>query len=167
MLRLTMTLATAGAALAIAAPAAAQFYPAQAQAPYGYNQPGYGQQNNWLYNFRDNRYARMMQDRVQRLRHDIRQMGAMRILSRREVTDLDREARAVQDRIQRYSRNGVSNSDARKIDRRVRRLEDRVMREANDWNRRPGARRYNPYNYNQYYNNYRGDRSYSDRDSNR
>ncbi len=141
MLRLTLTLAAAGSALALAAPAAAQFYPAQAQAPYGYGQSGYGHQNNWLYNFRDQRYARMMQDRVQRLRHDIRQMGQMRILGYREVRELDREAQNLEQRIWRFTRNGVSNSEARKIDRRVRRLEDRVMREASDWNRRPGARR--------------------------
>ena len=161
MRTMILTLAAAGAAVAAAAPASAQFYPAQA--PYGYaQQQGYG--TNWLFNFRDQRYARMMQDRVQRIRHDIRQMGAMRILSRSEVRDLDREAVAVEQRIWRYSRNGVSINDARKIDNRVRRLEDRVMREANDWNRRPGVRRYNPYNYNKYYDNYRGDRNYRDRD---
>ena len=157
---MTLTLAAAGAAVAFAAPAAAQYSPATA---YGYQQAAYAQ-NNWLFNFRDQRYARMMQDRVQRIRHDIRQMGAMRILSRNEVRDLDREAVAVEQRIWRYSRNGVSFSEARRIDNRVRRLEDRVVREANDWNRRPGVRRYNPYNYSRYYNNYRNDRGYNDRD---
>lgn len=162
MRNMTLTLAAAGAAIAFAAPASAQYYPAPhypayqpgyQQPGYGYQQPGYGY-NNWLFNFRDQRYARMMQDRVQRIRHDIRQMGAYRILSPREVRDLDREARQVQDRIARYARFGVSNSEARRIDQRVRRLEERVMREANDWNRRPGVRRYNPWNYNQYYNYY-------------
>src|SRR5687768_15664019 len=120
MRKMTLTLAAAGAAIAFAAPASAQYYPAPhypayQQQGYGYQQPGYGH-NNWLFNFRDQRYARMMQDRVQRIRHDIRQMGAYRILSRREVRDLDQEARAVQDRIQRYARSGVSNSEARRID---------------------------------------------------
>jgi hypothetical protein len=160
---MTLTLAAAGAAIAFAAPASAQYYPAPNYVPayqqgYGYQQPGYGQQgygyNNWLYNFRDQRYARMMQDRVQRIRNDIRQMGAMRILSRSEVRDLDQEARAVQDRIYRYARSGVSNAEARRIDNRVRRLETRVTREASDWNRRPGVRRYNAYNYDQYQNYY-------------
>ena len=154
MRTMTLTLAAAGAAFAFAAPAAAQFYPAPA---YGYQQAAYAQ-NNWLFNFRDQRYARMMQDRVQRIRYDIRQMGAMRILSYREVRDLDREAQAVERRIWRASRNGLSNNEARKIDNRVRRLEDRVVREANDWNRRAGVRRYNPYNYSRYYDNYRRDR---------
>jgi hypothetical protein len=158
-----LTLAAAGTAIAAAAPASAQYHPAQST--YGYAPyAGAAFQNNWLFNFRDQRYARMMQDRVQRIRHDIRQMGAMRILSRNEVRDLDREAVAVEQRIWRYSRNGVSFSEARRIDNRVRRLEDRVVREANDWNRRPGVRRYNPYNYSRYYNNYRNDRGYIDRD---
>lgn len=151
----TLTMAAAGAVLAAASPATAQAYSAP---NYGYAQAAAFAQNNWLFNFRDQRYARMMQNRVQRIRHDIRQMGAMRILSRSEVRDLDREAVAVEQRIWRYSRNGVSMNDARKIDNRVRRLEDRVMREARDFNRRPGVRRYNPYDYNQYYDNYRGDR---------
>lgn len=160
MRKTTLTLAAAGAAIAFAAPASAQYYPAPNPVPgyqrgHGYQQPGYGQ-SNWLFNFRDQRYARMMQDRVQRIRNDIRQMGAFRILSPREVRDLDREARAVQDRIQRYARSGVSNSEARRIDNRVRRLETRVMREANDWNRRPGVRRYNAWNYDQYQNYYTG-----------
>ena len=165
MLKITLGMAAAGAAFAFAPSAAsAQVYPApQYQSGYGYQQPGYSH-NSWLYNFRDQRYARMMQDRVQRIRYDIRQMGAMRILSRSEVRDLDQEARAVQDRIYRYARSGVSNSEARRIDNRVRRLETRVMREANDWNRRPGVRRYNVYNYDQYQNHYTGRDGYRDRD---
>ena len=165
MRKVTLTLAAAGAAIAFAAPASAQYYPAPTygygqagygyqQPGYGYQQPGYGNQGNWLFNFRDQRYVRMMQDRVQRIRHDIRQMGAMRILSYSEVRELDREARQVQDRIYRYARFGIGHSEARKIDRRVRRLEMRVMREANDWNRRPGSRRYNAWNYDQYQNYY-------------
>jgi opacity protein-like surface antigen len=132
MRKMTLTLAAAGAAVAFAAPASAQYYPAPNYVPayqqgYGYQQPGYGH-NNWLFNFRDQRYARMMQDRVQR-----------------------------------YARSGVSISEARRIDNRVRRLETRVMREANDWNRRPGVRRYNAWNYDQY-QNYYGRDGYRDRD---
>lgn len=160
MRKVTLMFAAVGAAIAFAAPASAQYYPAPnygygyGQAGYGYQQPGYGNQYGWLFNFGDQRYTRMMQDRVQRIRNDIRQMGARRILSYGEVRELDREARQVQDRIYRYARFGVSHSEARKIDRRVRRLEERVMREASDWNRHAGVRRYNPWNYNQYYNSY-------------
>lgn len=154
MRSITMTLAAAGAAVAFASTAAAQVYPAPT-----YQQPRYGQQqgypvNNWLFNFRDQRYARMMQERVQRIRYDIRQMSAARILSRSEARALDQEARRIQNRIYRYARVGVSYSEARRIDNQVRRLELRVIREANDWNRRPGVRRYDVYNYDQYQNYY-------------
>lgn len=140
-----LTAATAG--LIAATPATAQY----AQPRYGYNQP-YG--GGWLYNFRDTRYARMMQDRVQRIRYDIRQMDRMRVLSNQEARMLDRQAVNLERSIYRYTRNGVGPGEARAIDNRVRRLEERVIREANDWNRRPGARRYNPWNYNQYWRQY-------------
>ena len=160
MRKVLISVAVAGTALAFATPAAAQqYYPVQQ--PYGYNQ-GYGYGTNWLYDFRNQRYARMMQDRVHRIRNDIRQMGAQRILSWSETRSLDNQARNLQNRIYRYTRNGVSHSEARNIDRSVRRLEERVTREAYDWNRRPGVRRYNVYNYNQYWNQYGND--YRDRD---
>jgi hypothetical protein len=164
MRKVMILLTAAGAAMAASAPASAQYYP-QPHSGYGYNQPygypaqygqpgyGYGQ-SNWLFNFRDNRYARMMQDRVQRIRYDIRQMAAMRLLSRSEARSLDSDARNLERRIWNASRHGVNPNEARSIDRRIYRLERRVMREANDWNRRAGARRYNPYNYDRYYNQY-------------
>lgn len=154
MRNLTLLMAGGIAALGVAAPASAQYYP-QPNYGYGYTQPYHqARAGNWLYNFRDQRYTRMMQDRVQRIRYDIRQMAAMRVLSRGEARSLDSQARNIQDRIWRYSRYGVGPGEARAIDRQVRRLEERVVREANDWNRRPGSRRYNPWNYNQYWNQY-------------
>lgn len=152
MRKMTASMIAAGLAVGIAAPAAAQYYP---QPAYGSGQY-YHQARvpNWLFNFQDQRYARMMQDRVQRIRHDIRQMAMMRVLSRGEARSLDMQAQNLQNRIYRYSRSGVSPGEARAIDRQVRRLEERVIREANDWNRRPGVRRYNPWNYNQYWNQY-------------
>lgn len=162
----------AAATFAVAAPASAQVYgqvyaapsygyvqPYGAQ-PYGYAQP-YGAQPygaayapNWLYNFRDNRYASMMQDRVQRIRSDIRNMAMQRVLSRGEARRLGRQADNLQRRIWRYSHYGVSPYEARAIDRQVRNLEERVVRQASDWNRRSGVRRYNPYQYSNYWNRY-------------
>lgn len=163
MRKFMITLTAGAAALGIATPASAQYYPQPAYG-YGYAQPNYGYGyaqpyqarvgGGWLYNYQNGRYARMMQDRVQRIRYDIRQMAAMRVLSRGEARSLDSQARNLQDRIARYSRYGVSMGEARSIDRQVRRLEERVVREAHDWNRRPHVRRYNPYDYNQYWNRY-------------
>ena len=162
MRNVLISAAVAASALAVASPAAAQYYPQPQPQGYGYNQ-GYGYQANWLYNFSNQRYARMMQDRVQRIRTDIRQMGAQGVLSYGEVRSLDVQARNLQDRIFRSHRNGVNRNEARNIDRSVRRLEERVIREANDWNRRSGVRRYNPYNYGQYWAQY-GNTGYGDRD---
>lgn len=153
MRKVMILLTAAGAAVAASAPASAQYYPQPAY-PAQYGQPyGYGQ-NSWLFNFRDQRYARMMQDRVQRIRYDIRQMASMRLLSRSEFRSLDSDARNLERRIWNASRYGIDHNEARSIDRRIYRLERRVMREANDWNRRAGARRYNPYNYDRYYGQY-------------
>jgi len=46
MRKFVISLAAAGAALAIASPAAAQYYPAPQPAPYGYSQP-YGYNNGY------------------------------------------------------------------------------------------------------------------------
>jgi len=154
MRKFVITLTAATAAIAVAAPASAQY---RQQPVYGapYAQPYQARAGSgWLYNFRDQRYARMMEDRVQRIRYDIRQMAMMRVLSHGEARSLDSQARMLQDRIARYSRHGVAPGEARSIDRQVRRLEERVVREANDWNRRPHVRRYNPYDYNRYWNQY-------------
>ena len=163
MRKFLMSAAVAASALAVASPAAAQYAPPPGygyNSGYGYNQ-GYGA--NWLFNFGDQRYARMMQDRVQRIRTDVRNMGAQRILSFREARNLDSQARNLQDRIFRASRNGLNRNETRNLDRSVRRLEERVVREANDWNGRRGVRRYNAYNYNQYWTQY-GANAYGDRD---
>ncbi len=166
MRKFIISAAVAASALAVASPAAAQYYPQPQPQGYGYN-AGYGYNHgngaNWLFNFGDQRYARMMQDRVSRVRTDIRQMGSQRILSRSEVRTLDIQARNLQDRIFRASRNGLNRNETRNLDRSVRRLEERVVREASDWNRRSGARRYNAYNYNQYWTQY-GNNTYGDRD---
>ncbi|MEO6433979.1 MAG: hypothetical protein ABIO29_08390 [Sphingomicrobium sp.] len=182
MRNLILSLSAACAAIAVAAPAAAQYYQAPAPVPYGYQQPGYQQPvyqqpyggqpsygyqqagSNWLYNFRDNRYASMMRDRVQRIRGDIRNMAAQRILSRSEFYSLDQQAQRIERKIARSARYNVNRNEARTIDRSVRRLEERVMREATDWNRRSGVRRYNPYNYNQYWTQYGSQYGTHDRD---
>lgn len=181
MRKLSLTLAAATAGLIFAAPAAAQYYPqpnygyaqpgygqpayGYAQPGYGYAQPayGYGSRAPWLYDFRNQQYASMMQQRVRAIRNDIQRMGAQRILDYREVRKLDRQAQRLEHKVWHFSRNGVSSGEARSIDQQVHRLEERVMRAAYDWNRRPGVRRYNAYDYNRYYGYY-GDRSLRDRD---
>jgi hypothetical protein len=145
MRKVLISLAAAAATLAVAAPASAQVYgnltpysPAYNYRPYnyGYGYNGYG-------------FVQQMQSRVQRIRYDIRNMTARRMLSYREARGLEREANAIQNRIYRAPRGGIRSQEARGIENRIRNLEVRVQRQAYDWNDRYG--RYH-------------DRRYGDRD---
>lgn len=133
MRKLTLSVVAASLALGVAAPASAQFFPVPAYRyqPYNYN-----------YGFDGYNFGRAMLGRVQQLRGDIRNMAARRILSPYEFRELDQEARSVERRIIRASRNGINAREARMVERRIHRLERRIIREANDWNGRYGYRRY-------------------------
>ncbi|HEX3424400.1 MAG TPA: hypothetical protein VHS33_13520 [Sphingomicrobium sp.] len=122
----------AASILGAAAPAQAQWGPpAYSYRPYNY---GSG--------FNGSDFARSMQDRVERIRGDIRAMQDRRVLSWSEARSLDHEASKVQDRIFRASRNGIQPGEARRLENDIRKLEYRVSREANDRNNRPDYRRY-------------------------
>lgn len=133
MRKFLIPIIAAGSALALAAPASAQWAPPV----YNYNPYNYG------YGFSGINFARSMQSRVERTRMDIRAMEVRRILSFREARNLDYEANNLQRWIFRASRNGISPGEARSLENRIFRLERRVAREARDWDRRPGRyRRY-------------------------
>lgn len=128
MRKFLIPIVAAASALALAAPASAQW------APPVYNYNPY----NYSYGFSGINFARAMQSRVERIRGDIRAMEVRRILSFREARNLDYEAANLQRRIFRASRNGISPGEARSLENRIFRLERRVAREARDWDRRPG-----------------------------
>jgi hypothetical protein len=132
MRKLLISVIAAASTIGIAAPASAQWAPpVYRYQPYNYN-----------YGFNYHNYARSMQARVQKIRYDIRVMDQRRILSNREARSLDNEARQIEQRIYRASRNGIQPHEARNVENRIRRLEIRVQREATDWNNRAGHRRY-------------------------
>ena len=133
MRKFLIPIVAAASALTIAAPAAAQWAPpVYHYAPYNYGR-GY---NGYS-------FAHSMMSRVQRIRGDIRALESRRIVSVREARALDNEARSVERRIYRASRNGIQPGEARNVENRIRRLEYRIHREATDWNNRPGHyRRY-------------------------
>jgi hypothetical protein len=133
MRKFVISLAAAASALAFAAPASAQWVvPTYRYAPY-----------NYAYGYNGLAFAHAMQARVQRIRYDIRNMAARRILSYREARSLDYEARTIERRIYRAPRNGIRPAEARGIENRIRRLERHVAREARDWDGRIGRyRRY-------------------------
>ena len=118
--------------LAFAAPASAQW------APPAYNYQPYNYGNTFSFHA----FASSMQQRVERIRNDIRMMQGRRILSFSEARNLDRQAENLQRRIYRASRNGIQRGEARSLENQIRNLEFRVSREARDWNNRPGHRRY-------------------------
>ena len=133
MRKFLIPIVAAASALTITAPASAQWAPPV----YQYNPYNYG------YGFNGINFARSMADRVQRIRNDIRVMDARRILSRGEARSLDNQARNLQRRIFRASRNGIGPGEARSLENQIFNLQRRVAREANDWNGRYGRyRRY-------------------------
>lgn len=132
MRKFMISIVAAGSAMAFAAPAAAQWAPPA----YNYQPYNYGRGYNY------HRFAGEMNQRVQRIRSDIRQMQARRILSWREARSLEREAANIQRAIWRNSRNGIQPGEARRLENRIRQLEFRVSREARDWNNRPNRRHY-------------------------
>jgi hypothetical protein len=118
----------AASALTIAAPASAQWAPPV----YRYQSYNYGNGYNGF------NFARSMEQRVQRMRGDIRQMQDRRILSWNEARGLENEAASIQRKIYRSSGNGIQPGEARNIENRIQRLEYRISREASDWNGRSG-----------------------------
>src|SRR5215210_3448601 len=131
MRKFLIPIAAAVSLLAVAAPAVAQWAPPV----YQYNPYNYG------YRFNGINFARSMASRVERIRADIRVMHARRVLSRNEARRLDNEARTLERRIFRASRNGISPGEARTLENRIFQLQRHVAREANDWNGRYGRHR--------------------------
>ena len=137
MRKFLIPIVAAGSALAFAAPASAQY--ARHWVPPVYNYQPYNYGNGWSYHA----FANSMQQRVERVRRDIRAMQAQRILSWGEARSLEQQAANIQRHIYNRSRNGIQPNDARVLERQIRNLEFRVQREARDWNNRPNrGRRY-------------------------
>jgi hypothetical protein len=137
MRKFLIQIVAAASAVAVAAPASAQ-YVQWAPPVYQYNPYNYGN------GFRAANFARSMEERVQRVRNDIRVMRLQRVLSRNEARSLDRQAENLQRRIFRASRYGINPYEARSLENQIFNLQRRVAREANDWDRRYGRhhRRY-------------------------
>jgi len=141
MRKLTLTLAAAGAALAFAVPASAQYYPQP-----NYPQPNYGS-NGYGYNSGYNNYGqgnygqvRSLQMRIDRVQRDIRSLKDRRMISRREYDGLRSESRGLEARLYSAGRYGLNYNEARNIEYRLARLEQHVRQEVMDGNRLNGRR---------------------------
>ncbi len=139
MRKLIISGALAASALAIAAPAAAQYYPQQA---YGYNQ-GYNQpyQQNYGYNQYNRGDARILIARVDQVRQQIRMLARNRTLSGREAYSLDYEAQRLRQQVRQSAYNGIDQREQWQFQRQLQRLEQRVSHNANDRDGRYGRGR--------------------------
>lgn len=132
MFKSVLAFAVAGSALAIAAPASAQYYP---QSPYGYSN-GYGYGNGYGYNSYQS--ARELQRRVWNVK---RSLGNLRP---DQAYRLNIQANNLQRRIQYAARGGLNPYEVRSLDAQVNQLERQV-----NWAARHSYG-YNGYNGNGY-----------------
>jgi hypothetical protein len=150
MRKLIVSLAAVGAALVVASPAAAQYYPQPQPQPYGYGsqQYGYGYNNGYG-------QVRALQVRIDAVQRQIER------LDRRDWTrgakQLRKESRNIERRLRSAERYGLNPYEANSIQVQIAQLEQRVRYAAG--NRYGGYQ--NGYGSNGYGNNAYG---YSDRD---
>lgn len=124
MRKLVLSLAAAGAALAVATPAAAQYYPQQ----YGYGS-GYGYNN---YGYNNYGGARSLQVRIDGIQRQIDNLRSRRLISRDEANGLRNESRELERRLYRSGRYGLNYREAQDIQYRIARLEQHVQHELRD-----------------------------------
>jgi hypothetical protein len=134
-------LAAAGTALAVATPAAAQYYPAPAPA-YAYNghaQGNYGQ-------------VRALQARIDAVQYQIRRLDRRDVIRDDSADRLREDSNRIERRLHQAARYGLNPYEAGDISNRIARLEQRVQYAV--------GRRYGGYGYNAYSSGY----GYADRD---
>jgi hypothetical protein len=112
MRKLVLSLAAAGAALAFATPAAAQYYP-QPPLRYG-NSYGIGQ-------------VRALQARINAVDNQIRRLDRRDAIRDKRADRLKDEARSIERRLHRAARYGLNPREANDIQVRIARLEQRVQ----------------------------------------
>jgi hypothetical protein len=118
MRKITLPLIAAGAALAVATPAAAQYYPRQPAPAYGYGY-GFGQ-------------VRALQVRIDNVERQINRLDRRDRIGDRSADRLRDEANRIEDRLHRAARGGLNPNEARDIEYRIQRLEQRVQYSMND-----------------------------------
>jgi hypothetical protein len=129
MRKLIVSLAAAGSVLAIATPAAAQYYPQQHQQPYARPAP-YG--NAYGYNNRGR--VRALQARVDQIQRNISRLAQQRMLSGKEYRNRQEDARDIEQRLRRDARDGrgLSRNEVDGIENRIARLEQKIERDIRD-----------------------------------
>jgi hypothetical protein len=116
MRKFLLSLAATGAALIVASPAAAQYYPAQ---PYGY---GYGAYGNDDYG-----QVRALHARINRIEWRINRLDRYNAVPGGMADRLRYEARRLEYRLNSAARYGLNPYEANDIQLRIARLEQRVQ----------------------------------------
>jgi hypothetical protein len=132
MRKVLISAAAAVSALAFAAPAAAQYYPAPPPQAYGYNwyNNGYGS-------------VRSLQARIDQVQRQISRLDRQNLMSDRSADRLRAESAGLERRLRGAARYGLNPREANDINVRIARLEERVRH--NSVSRRNGYA-YNGYN---------------------
>jgi hypothetical protein len=121
MRKIVLSLAAAGAALVVASPAAAQYYPAPQQ-PYGYHngyRGGFGQ-------------VRAFEVRIDNIERQIDRLDRRDRIGDHSADRLRAEADRVRDRLRDIGRGGLNPREAGEMETRIQRLEQRVRFAMND-----------------------------------
>ena len=161
MRKFLLSLAAAGTVLALASPAAAQYYP-QGQGYGGYNS-GYGY-NSYGYN-NYSRQVQALQAHIDRVQWEINRLERYHAIRGNTADRLQRESRDIERRLHSAARYGLNPYEANAIEARIARLEQRVQYASAN---RYGRYGQNGYGYNGYGNGYSafnaGNGYYGDRD---
>jgi hypothetical protein len=125
MRKLLIPIVAAASTLAIAAPAAAQYYTAPRAPAYGY-----GYNNNYT-------YVRGLQNRVNRIQRDLQQLAQYRMISRNEYRNRNEDARDIERRLRRDARDGrgLNRNEIVRTEQRIVRLEQKIARDMRDGRR--------------------------------
>ena len=126
MRKIFLSLAAVGAALAVASPASAQYYPRPPVPAPGY---GYG------YGFGQ---VRALQVRIDNVERQINRLDRRDRIGERSADRLRDEANDLERRLHRRARGGLDRNEAGELTYRVQRLEQRVQYAMNNnrWDRR-------------------------------
>ena len=155
MRNVVLSLAAAGAALAVASPAAAQYYPTQ---PYGYGYNGYGYNNYGQ--------VRSLHARIDRIERQIDRLDRYNAVPGGMTNRLREQARGLEYELSSAARNGLNPYEANEIRARIAQLEQRVQYFSTNRYGYNGYNGYNRYGYSQGDRGWNGDRDDDDRDRN-
>ncbi len=146
MRKVLVTLGMAGVGLAMATPAAAQYYP----------QPQYGTPYGNGYGYNNYGQTRALQARIDNVQRQIRLLDRRNVVGDDRADRLRGEANMIENRLHRAARNGLNPNEANDLNVRIAQLERRLQYSTrnrgygNGYNNRTGYNAYNGYNNGQY-----------------